>query len=168
MARRILSVAAVLILSVVGCTKGSREYTSVEGRFVVMLPGTPSLDPDPDVPEGVQQVRLAQQSGTYTVAWQDLPKKEADRDPEERLDRACNGALRALEATQVSRKPVRLDGQYPGRELVAGWEGREGRVRARFYLVDGRLYQVVVNGPRWWAESATADRFLESFGLTGR
>jgi hypothetical protein len=154
---------AVLVLAAVGCGQEAREYTSAEGGFSVRLPGTPRTVSDPEQPEGLHQVRLAVRSGTYTVAWQDLGA-DAAKDSDERLDRACNGALRALGARQVSRKAIRL-GEHPGREVLATLGEDERRVRARLYLVEGRLYLVLVTGARGFVDSGEADRFLESFRL---
>src|SRR5262245_14478800 len=95
---------AALILALAGCGQGEQEYAPPEGGFAVVLPGTPTAVTDPELPEGAHMVRVALRSGACAVAWQDLGPG-GEKDPEERLDRACNGALRALGARQVSRKP---------------------------------------------------------------
>jgi hypothetical protein len=160
---------ALLAGLLAGCGAGRfKEYTSAEGRFRVLFPGTPKDAPDPDIPQEIKKVSLEERSGFYAVTYQDLafpPGKT--RDPDEQLDAACDRAVENLKAKRVSQTAIRLAGKYPGRDLVAEWPGGNGLVHYRLYLVDGRLYQVIVNGSKWWAESADARRFLDSFALTG-
>jgi hypothetical protein len=166
--RRVL---LVLLAAFIGCPLagcgGERlgEFRSNEGRFRILLPGKPSTQPDPQVPSMIRTVELKQRTGSYIVAWQDLDQKGTKTSPDERLDMACNKAAESLKGKTLSRKKIELDGKYPGRELIlVGPDGKETH-RDRLYLVEGRLYQVLVSGPSWWVESSTADRVLDSFHL---
>jgi hypothetical protein len=47
------------------------------------------------------------------------------------------------------------------------WPDGKGIVHERMYLVGRRLYQVLISGPRWWVESATSRKVMESFRVTG-
>jgi hypothetical protein len=156
------NLGALLVLTLAGCGHGPVEHVSAEGGFAVLLPGRPQVvESQPH-----REMRVGLRNGACTVAWQDLGA-DAEKDPDEHLDRASNGALSALGARQRSRKAIRLGGEHPGREVTAvvGENGR--RLRARLYLVRGRLYQVVVTGAPGWVDSAEADAILESFRLTG-
>src|SRR5262245_56373453 len=152
---------ALLLTLAAGCGSDWPEYAPEGGRYKVRMPGTPSEDKDPDLPEGVHKVSLSQRSGNYAVAYQDLPEG-GGLSVEERLDRACDGALRSLKATEVSRKAIQLQGEHPGRELVAEYAGGTRRVRGRLFLVGRRLYQVLATGQKWWVESGAVTRFLDS------
>jgi hypothetical protein len=64
----------------------------------------------------------------------------------------------------ISEKTVKL-GDSPGREIHIETP-TAGTYRARLYLVERRLYQVVVLAPKEVATSEASDWFLESFQLT--
>jgi hypothetical protein len=115
------------------------------------------------LPKGKYKVSLEQRSGTYTVAWEDLPEKK-DLSSEERLDLACNGAIDELKGKALSRKSITLKG-HPGRELIVAWATGKGIVHDRMYLVGQRLYHVMAAGEKWWVESSTSQRVLDSFEI---
>jgi hypothetical protein len=135
------------------------------GRFRIRLPGIPS--PVPARGEGVlvHGVRLSQQSGNYTVTWEDIDRGKTGKNDDELLDLACTAAVSRLKGKELSRKKIGLDSRHPGRDLVAEWSDGKGVVQDRMYLVDGRLYHIVASGPRWWVESGTTRKVLESFAL---
>jgi hypothetical protein len=168
-ARRQRAVGCLALLAglLAGCGGKVHEYRSGEGRFRVAFPGTPREDPDPDIPAEIKQVRLVEPSGFYAVSYQDLasPSGRA-HDPDKELDAACELAVKALRAKRLSQEEITLGGKYPGRDLVAEWPGGEGLVHYRLFLVNGRMYWVIVNGSKWWAESSDARKFLDSFALT--
>jgi hypothetical protein len=147
----------------------TQEFTSPEGKFTVAFPGTPQEDDDPSLSgEGIHKVSLMERSGFYAVAYQfvNLPDHATASDLEERLEQACTGAVRNLKARLLSKKKITLAGKYPGRDLVAEWGNKQGIVHYHLYLVDGRLYQVIVSGEKWWVESPKAQKFLDSFRLS--
>jgi hypothetical protein len=146
-----------LFLVLMGCSaERGEEYRSEEGRFVVRLPGRP-VEHEQDA-KGVSKITLPQQSGEYTVAWQDLPPGDTTS-VEARLD----GSLKALKGTEIRRRPLLLQGKYHGQEMVADWT--KGRVKWRVYLVGNRLYTLVVSGMPWWVEFSASDAFLDSFAV---
>jgi hypothetical protein len=158
---------AFVLLSVAGlsgCSPALEEYVSEEGKFRVRMPAQPTLVRDPELPSNVKKVSLLQRSGSYEVAWEDLPASDASDD--RRLDDACDGALKALQPKDVNqdvkRKEITLAGRYPGRELAV--KTPDGKlVQDRMYLVKRRLYQVVVSGSKWWVESPASQKVLDSF-----
>jgi hypothetical protein len=161
-----LVLAAALGWSLCGCgSERLTEFRSELGRFRILLPGSPSTHPEGRLPRGVKLVRLEQASGTYDVAWEDLDLSKPKMTPEERLDHACDSAVARLGGKTLSRKKITLADNYPGRDLVAEGPGGKVIVRDRIYLVERRLYQVVVSGPKWWVQSATSRKVLDSFEL---
>jgi hypothetical protein len=157
------AVALGLVLVQSGCGDGLQEHVSTEGGFRIRAPGPAEKAPGSNAPEAIHKVTFLQQSGSIEVAWQDLP--ESKETPDERLDHACDGAVEKLEGKKLLRKPITLAGRYPGRELIAEWPDGSGIVQDRLFLVDRRLYQVVASGAKWWVESPSTRRSLESFAL---
>ena len=80
------------------------------------------------------------------------------------FDSSRDGAVANLEGKLVSESDIKL-GDYPGREIRIGVEDGKQVFRARVYLVDRRLYQVVVFGSKEAATSKQADKFFDSFKL---
>jgi hypothetical protein len=144
------------------------EYRNEVGRFVVRLPSWPTEDKpagkgDGKVTEDKQPARkslakvtLPQQSGEYAVAWQDLAAGQVTT-----VEAQLDASRRELNGTEVSRRPVLLQGKYQGQEMVVDWT--KGRVKGRVFIVGSRIYTLVVSGAPWWVESAAADTFLDSF-----
>ena len=69
-----------------------------------------------------------------------------------------------LKGKLLSEKNIKL-GDTPGRETQIEVAGGKKLFRARVYLADQRMYQVVVFGTKKAATSKEADRFLDSFKL---
>jgi hypothetical protein len=145
-----------------GCGDPMAEYASAEGGFRLRLPAGHTPEPPVKLARGMHKVSLVLQSGTFEIAWQDRAAGD-DLTPDQRLDRACDGAVRALKGKELARKEITLGGAHPGRELLAEWPDHQGVVRDRLYLVGRRLYQVVASGPRWWVDARQAREVLDSF-----
>lgn len=163
--RSLAWLAGVLVpILLTGCGESLDEHVSTEGRFRISMPGQPTDLSGEELPPGVRKVTLEQRSGSYSVAWEELPKRD-DRSTDDLLDMACNGALERLKARPISRKPITLAGKYPGRELYAEWPGGKGVILDRLYVAEGRLYHVIASGQRWWVESPATRSVLDSFIL---
>jgi hypothetical protein len=163
---RLVLIAAAVGWLASGCG-GERltEFRSKAGRFRILLPGTPSTTSDPELPEVVRSIRLDQPSGSYVVAWEDVDMSDRTLSADRRLDLACDKAVEKLKGKALARKEITLAGEHPGRELVAATADGSKFIRDRMYLVEGRLYQVVASGPKWWVQSRTAERVFDSFEL---
>src|SRR5262245_60644614 len=144
---------AGLVLLVLGCGERLEEHVSEDGRFRVRFPGPASTEPDPDLPSRVHKASFVERSGSYAVAWDDVAPGKDGADA--LLDRACDDAVKRLKGKEKSRKAIALDG-HPGREQVIEWPDGRGLVQQRIYLVESRLYHVVVSGATWWIEKPMA------------
>ncbi len=162
--RRVLPFAAAIVCLLPGCGEKLTEYRSEEGRFRILLPGTPKTVSDRALGKGVQAVQFEERSGDFTVAWSDPQPARATPGTLEQLDLACNRAIDNLQGKALSRRSITL-GNHPGREMLV--EGPDGKVvvRLRLYLVNGRLYQVAAGGARWWVDRGTTDKVLDSFAV---
>ena len=148
-----------------------KEFTSKEGRFKVLMPGAPMQDKaetESDFGKGVLHMNTVQTGKTmYGAHYCDFPAAIKKVPLKQVYDSSRDGAAANLEAKLVSEKDVKL-GEHPGRETQIEVAGGKRLFRTRVYLVDQRLYQVVVFGTKEAATSKEADKFLESFKLADK
>jgi hypothetical protein len=162
---------AVLLLALVGAGGCSREqayswerYTSAEGRFRVLLPGTPVVKTLKE--EGAagsfnqHAVVVPLKQGDFQAAYTDLPSRPL-------LDFST---VIQIQATNVQHGKVVEEREF----TVAGHKGRSYEIEidkphqfliGRLLLVDGRLYHLMVTGPALRASSPEVKKFFESFQL---
>jgi hypothetical protein len=149
-----------------------KRYKTDEGNFSIMLPGAPKAqrvpiaDPNDKDAKQVQYV-YGGDDGAYLVSYQDNPKLvEADEGSAEEALKSAQDGLAKTFGKLLSEKAIKLADRYPGREIEFEVKGEKGGIyRARLYLVDGRLYQVVVVGTKEFATSKSAAAMLDSFTL---
>jgi hypothetical protein len=163
-----------------------KEFSSAAGGFRVSMPGTPTLTTD-KIETAAGPVTnhlhtLSTKTAVYMISYVDFPFNSDEPGVARRaLDSARNNALAEdPSAKLLSEKEVSLGGQV-GRE----WLVQRGAIilRARAFLVRGRLYQVLMvtgrnvvfkNGQpsaspqdRTDFYEATSNRFLHSFKFSG-
>lgn len=148
-----------------------RDFRSTEGRFEVMLPKPPErMQQMIDLPgESIPLYSFACEdtSADYLISYADYPQEFISRigEPSEFLNAVKEGFLGGVQARDVVTQSRRLQG-YPG--LVVEYMTPDGAAGyAHFYLVNDRLYQVMVtskggNSDNW---PENAQRFLSSFNL---
>lgn len=145
-----------------------KEFASKEGGFKVIMPGTPEhqqFDTESDFGKGVLHMYSIQAGKTiYGANYCDFPAEIKKAPLKKVYDASRDGAVANLKGKLASEKEIKL-GKYPVREIQI--EVAEGKqlFRARVFLVEQRLYQVVVMGTKEAATSKEADKFLESFKL---
>ncbi len=147
-----------------------KAYTSKEGRFSANMPGAPvettkQVNSDFQVTTVIAEGR---HDSYFVVSFSDLPEKELKKGPiEKRLEHACKGAVeKSGGKLRGDEKPIKLDGKHPGREIVIEKNG-EIIAKMRIFLVDRRLYQVMVlgTGPIFAPKEKDVGSFLDSFRL---
>jgi hypothetical protein len=123
-----------------------KEFTSKEGRFTVLFPGTPTKnDKNLDTPAGPVATHgfMAQSDvSAYYLSYSEFPKAGVltPQDQKEMLDSSRNQAI-SDGAKLISEADVSVAGAL-GRELLAEKNGMI--LRARFAYVNGRLYNLVI------------------------
>jgi hypothetical protein len=172
------------LLMLIGCGKKSspggggtggsasaqfQEYTSSDGRYKVSFPGTPQAKTSQS-PGGVTMSAMGvdEKDGAYLVQYGDLsiPPGETDQQLQQRLDALRDATGQALGGKVTRFTPIKLAGKYPGRELEATVPSKNGTLRARMYLVNQRLYEVMAVGTSSWVSSPNTNTFFNSFSLT--
>ena len=152
------------------------EYTSDEGRYTVMLPAK-FVSEKPKVlaygPNENQVVKMTTEKcdcpnsgGVYSITFADYPTSFQDVSPKTILDGVRDGmrGQPGLEGKLEYEKDVTI-GQGMDKRMYREIKIKAGSkvVRARLYLVDSRLYQVMVTGTEKNTNAAIAEEFLNSF-----
>jgi hypothetical protein len=152
-----------------------KEYSSPQGQFTVMLPGTPTeSDKSFDTPYGRAEAReyVLRTSAYYSIFYTIFPF-DIERKPEV-LNRFLNNT-RDNSVTRINGKvlvetDISLDG-HPGRMMkVATPDGTI--IRSKKIAVGNRLYQIIVATPKELLapdsglfDESRATKFLDSFKL---
>jgi hypothetical protein len=165
----------LLVVAVAGCSMAAddqpqwKEFTSKEGQFKVLMPGKPEqkkLETESDFGKGMLHMNTVElDKMMYGANYCDFPAKIKEIPRKKVFDSSRDGAVENLKGKLASEKDIKL-GDHAGRELHIDVAGGKQLFRARVYLVDQRLYQVVVFGSKEAATSKAADKFLDSFQLT--
>ena len=138
-----------------------------DAGFSAKMPGTPT--------EKKQQVKTAtgqlsvtlyiaegRNESLFVVSYTDYSEADLKKAPvDKRLDQARDGAVEKSGGKLRGEKKIELDGQ-PGREIVIENNG-EVIAKMRIYLVQRRLYQVMVLGNEPTFKSKDVGTFLDSF-----
>jgi hypothetical protein len=167
----LLGLTAPLLLAAEDKPKASlEEFTSKAGGFTVSMPGQPKeTSKTSKTPSGKDSKQLTyavdQKSSAFLVIVTDMPDL-AKADPDTlngALERGRQAAEASIKGKLLGEKKIKL-GNHPGLDFQIS-SPRFGIYRSRIYIADGRLYQVIVLGPKEVATSKQADEFLESFKL---
>ena len=147
------------------------KHAPANGRYSAMMPTKPTetkkkittATAQLDAVVAVAEGRL---ESYFVVSYTDYPLKELKADSiDKRLDQGAKAAAENARGKIRSEKPIKLDG-HPGREVVIEKDG-EVIAKMRLYLVERRLYQVMVLGSAtiFAAKEKDVGVFLDSFRL---
>jgi hypothetical protein len=167
----LLSVALGAALACADTQPEWKEFASKEGRFKVLMPGTPKQDKaetESDFGKGVLFMNVLQAGkAMYGANYSDFPVEIKKAPIKQVFDSSRDGAVANMEGKLASEKDIKL-GEYPGREIRIDVAGGKRLFRVRVFLVEQRLYQVVIFGTPEAATSKEADKFLDSFKLADK
>lgn len=145
-----------------------KEFASKPGGFKVLMPGTPkqkALETESDFGKGVLHMSAVEAGkGMYAANYTDFPEAVKKVPIKQLYDSSRDGVIANLDGKLASEKDIKL-GENPGREILIDVAGGKQIFRVRVYLIEQRLYQVVVFGSPELAKSKDADKFLDSFQL---
>jgi len=147
-----------------------KPYSSVDGRFSVLMPGTPTAGSNPvavnpndssqTVPLYSFSVGTDNDNVAYMVFYNDYPPGVATDAPTAVLGRARDGIANGK--TLVSDSAIDLDG-IPGRAFVArGTDGFTYDIRQ--FFTERRLYQVMIVTSQGYT-AKYRDPFMNSFSI---
>jgi hypothetical protein len=142
--------------------------------FTVSLPGTPGeVKQTINTPLGPVEAKMfvvanpSDKSG-FLVGFNDYPAGVTQQGtPDQILDGARQGAVQNVPGAKLLAEKKVSVGDVPGREITMDL-GTAGQGRFRFFLAGSRLYQLGVTGTGEKVTSADAERFFNSFRITGK
>lgn len=162
---------AVLTVAVlVGCQQDTWEgFSSHDGAFSVLMPGSPTVgEQTGNLATGpiiLNYFELKHREAHYVVSYTDYPPEAVQQtNPADMLDGATRGALKNVEEGRlVSESVISLNG-YPGREFEIEAPNSKQTVHCRSFLVENRLYMLLMVVPTG-EQSSNTQKFFESFTL---
>lgn len=167
-----LLVLCTVVVLITGCDiLGWKKYESKEGSFSVRLPAEPKAQKivlDTEVGRTYLNMYVLNRKDDnfiYSVGYIDYPVtllqlKNADKI----LDDGVDGAVRNIQGILISDSKISIK-NYPGREVAMEAAGGKVVVKARFFLVGQRMYQLMVTTDKKGADSYHIRKFLNSFEL---
>jgi len=148
-----------------------KEFLSKEGRFKVLMPGTPEPPKANNKNDaGKNDLKLntvSVGSTVYSAGHVDLPAMIKDSSVMQTYDRWLELTVAKLGGKVISDKEIKL-GKHSGCEVLYDIQDVKTIFRIRLFLIGQRLYQLNVIGPKDEATSKDADKFLDSFNVTGK
>lgn len=150
--------------------QGWKRVSSKEGGFDVLMPGEPSFThtiKDTRVGEVEENLfEYASKAGDFAVEYTDLPGIAVLLGGTKAILRKVKGELLKNEkGKQVEYFRIKQEGEK-GAELAYTTQTQVGR--ARFFLVDKRLYVVVASVAKQGGDTQRITAFLDSFSFSKR
>ncbi|MCC6272340.1 MAG: hypothetical protein IT572_02635 [Deltaproteobacteria bacterium] len=143
-----------------------QTFSSPEGNFSVAMPGNPQLTQSvhKSFVGAVKESTYTIKAGgvTYSASYSELPGIAVALGGSHTIfNKAKDGLLKEAGGSENAFNEINL-GKNEGRELSFTLNGGGGG-KARFFLVDKRLYVIVASGPT--SAAAAMSKFLNSFKL---
>jgi hypothetical protein len=148
-----------------------KSFTSEAGRYRVRFPQAPrevvQKVPSPVGPIEVHMAVLDRGDVAFFASYNDYQFDPAAFDIDAALEGIVQGSMEGSKATLRSKKDIAL-GKHPGKAYEAALklpDGRPATCRARIYMVEKRLYQVLVVEARGKEDPKATAAYLDSFAL---
>ena len=149
-----------------------QSYRSAGGGFAIELPGKPETIENSFGQQGQKMHGFAfsrdksgdGKTGAMLAMASDLVGEHKKEEGDRHLDIIRDTAMKTMGAKLLGETRENV-GAYPARRIEYEGNGYFGILRV--VLTNRRMYQVNVMGPKGYAETPEARRFLNSFALTG-
>lgn len=165
-------ISLALLLLAAACGDSSwREVASPDGGFRVRMHGDPRVEQrNVETPVGRitgHLYTLEEKDSVFGVGFADYPLPILQASPPERMFAGVRDSwVKRIDGRlDGNATDIRLDGKWMGMEFAARGtlEGRNAWMRGRLYLVDNRLYQLIVFGNKETIPVSDINRFMGSF-----
>ncbi|MCW5822081.1 MAG: TraB/GumN family protein [Cyanobacteria bacterium TGS_CYA1] len=140
-----------------------------EGRFSVMLPGTPEVKVKNENGMRLVDYEYSEAHGTFNISYAIMPKPLPLTAQRQVLTGLSASIAKSLKGTEVSRHAFNFQGTYPGIQVEIAKIQNKPELMARFrYFVVGRyLYIVGSIGRKEWLSSPVVTEFINSVAVRG-
>lgn len=140
------------------------KYTYPEGRFKVMLPGSPQVKYSNQAGMRMVDYVYTVPDGTFNISYVILPSAPPNLKTSQLLDNMSQSVVNSLKGLQTRQYESTLQG-FQGCQLeVPQLANKPGQsARFRIYLVQNYIYIIGINGNKDWLNSKAAREFLDSF-----
>ncbi|CAN5237012.1 hypothetical protein BH10CYA1_BH10CYA1_08600 [soil metagenome] len=140
------------------------NYTYPEGRFKVMLPGSPQVKYTDQAGMRMVDYLYAAPEGTFNVSYVILPEPPPNLKTSQLLDNMSQSVVNSLKGLHTRQYPSSLQ-NFPGCQLeMAELANKPGQsARFRIYIVQNFIYIVGLAGKKDWLNSPNAKEFLDTF-----
>ena len=144
-------------------SSGWVKFTSDEGNFSVLMPKIPEDKTETEQsshgPYTTHLFIVRDDTSVYLIGWVDYDASfNFNRQAE--LEANRDNFVKGIQATLISTKPTVIDG-YSALEFTA--ETADRIFKSRVYLVGRRPYQIVIGSPKGYDDTASLNRFFNSF-----
>ena len=144
-------------------SSGWVSFISDEGNFSVLMPQIPKeqteTTPSAHGPYTTHLFVVRDEVSVYLIGWVDYDKSfNFNRQAE--LEANRDNFVKGIKATLISTRPTVIDG-YSALEFTAETEDRI--FKSRVYMVGRRPYQIVIGTPKGQDDTASTNRFFNSF-----
>lgn len=172
---RLLALCVLVFVAVPAFAEDKPEwirFSPKNAKCSVEMPSKPTTQPVQEINQNGFEIKLHMfileldggKTG-YALGHSDLPANpETEEATKNVLKGAQDGTTKAIKGTVVSERDITL-GKYLGREFTLDLAGGN-QYRGRLFVIEGRLYQVLVVGSKEFVNGLEAKAFLYSFELT--
>jgi hypothetical protein len=165
---RVITAAALtlLLFALAACSRPTwKEYDYPAWGFAVSFKGQPSVTDSPASAKGPRsfQVELVQNGVDLVV--EAIDASNSDKSDQQLLANIPDEMVQSSEGTVTSSANVAI-GNVIGRDITID-RGRDPTERARVFVVNRRVYQVITQSPQGSDQSDVVP-FLNSFHLLGK
>ena len=166
----LLLLACVVFLATACGDPAWHEVAGTDGGFRVLMRGDPRVEQrNLDTPMGKiagSWYSLEQKDSVFGVGYADYPAQVVQATPPRKMFTIVrDGWLKRIAGTlEGDGTDINLDNKWIGMEFTARGklEGRDAWMRGRFYLVDNRLYQLIVFGNKESIPTSDINKFMGS------
>jgi phage FluMu protein Com len=143
---------------------GFQEFSSAAGGFKVQIPGSPKEKTINHNGIALHLFTVDEKNGSYGVGYADADLSRFGN-PQLFLDLTAQEMVKNANCDVQTLKKTTLEGKHLGVEFQGRNSKSKSAAHFRIYLVNSRLYQVIVNGTEAWVGSENATKFMDSFAL---
>jgi hypothetical protein len=161
---------AVLALACAGAlaAQDAKKYDSKDGKFSAKFPGEPKTQVQKTSAFDLTITLSEKGGGGFAVIYSDFPAETLKATTAKKLlEGGQDGLVTRFKATvsKSTETTFKAGGkEYPARDIWADKD--KTNLRVRLILVESRLYQIFVAGPKELVEGKETDEFFESFEVT--